>query len=96
VVLVDKADVGERLAADLAAYQRPEFDAPRFDGGTWLWLGYLANQMRRGEMWLVRYGLMTAELYDWALPQWAERTGQRRPDMPLAPALMAKISSPGG
>ena len=34
----------------------------------------------------------TAELYDWALAQWAERTGAPNPRSPLATAILTKLS----
>ena len=55
---VDKAAVAARLRSDLATWKPPEFDAPAFDGGTWLWLNYLRGRLRRGEAWIVRYGVM--------------------------------------
>jgi hypothetical protein len=56
--LVDKAEVAARLRSDLATWKPPEFDAPAFDGGTWLWLNYLRGKLRHGEAWMVRYGVM--------------------------------------
>jgi predicted nucleotidyltransferase len=58
VMIVDKADVGSRLTADVAALALPAFDAAAYDGGTWVWLDYLHGRLRRGETWLVRYGVM--------------------------------------
>jgi predicted nucleotidyltransferase len=57
-VLVDKAQVAERLRSDLAGWKPAEFDAPAFDGGTWAWLNYLHGKLRHGESWMVRYGVM--------------------------------------
>jgi predicted nucleotidyltransferase len=140
VMLVDKADVGARLAADVAALTPRVFDAAGYDGGTWVWLDYLHGRLRRGETWLVRYGVMdtlnnrvvpllgsaghsvraelgdevvdqlnnaapvsgdvaelqrsllaTAELYDWALGRWAQRTGQPNPRSVLATAILARL-----
>ncbi len=54
----DKADVAARLTAELADYKAPEFDAPLFDGNTWVWLNYLRGKLRHGETWFVRYGVM--------------------------------------
>lgn len=34
----------------------------------------------------------TAELYDWALAQWAERTGEPNPRSPLATAVLARLA----
>jgi hypothetical protein len=136
----DKADVAARLTADLGALKPPEFDAPLFDGNTWVWLGYLRGKLRRGETWFVRYGVMdtlgnrvvpllgsashsvlaelgedvlarlheaapksehpdelkrsllaTAELYDWALGQWALRTGRENPRSPIASEVLDKL-----
>jgi predicted nucleotidyltransferase len=56
--VVDKAEVAARLRSDLAAWQPSEFDAPAFDGGTWVWLNYLRGKLRHGEAWMVRYGVM--------------------------------------
>jgi hypothetical protein len=56
--IVDKADVEARLSHDLADLQAPAFDAPAFDGGTWVWLNYLSGKLRHGERWFVRYGVM--------------------------------------
>jgi predicted nucleotidyltransferase len=56
--VVDKAQVAARLRSDLATWQPPEFDAPAFDGGTWVWLNYLRGKLRHGEAWMVRYGVM--------------------------------------
>jgi predicted nucleotidyltransferase len=56
--IVDKAGVEARLRSDLASWQPPEFDAPAFDGGTWVWLNYLYGKVRHGETWMVRYGVM--------------------------------------
>ncbi len=141
--LCDKADVADRLAADLAEFTPPEFDAPLFDRGTWGWLRYLRNKLRHGETWLVRYGVMdtlsnrvvpllgsaghsvraelgesvlarlhaaapkseqpeelkrsllaTAELYDWALSQWALRTGRENPRSSIAPEVLDKLRRP--
>jgi predicted nucleotidyltransferase len=58
IALVDKAEVTARLRSDLATWQPSEFDAPAFDGGTWVWLNYLRGKLRRGEAWMVRYGVM--------------------------------------
>lgn len=58
VILVDKADVSARLTQDVAAHAPPAFDAAAYDGGTWVWLDYLHGRLRRGETWMVRYGLM--------------------------------------
>ena len=44
--------------SDLATWEPPEFDAPAFDGGTWLWLNYLRGKLRHGGAWMVRYGVM--------------------------------------
>jgi hypothetical protein len=35
----------------------------------------------------------TAELYDWALAQWAERPGEPNPRSPLATAIFTKLTS---
>ena len=143
LVLCDKADVAGRLAADLAEFKPPEFDAPLFDRGTWAWLRYLRGKLRHGETWFVRYGVMdtlnnrvvpllgsaghsvladlgqgvlaqlhqaapksdqpdelkrsllaTAELYDWALSQWALRTGGENPRSPIASEVLAKLRRP--
>lgn len=140
LMLADKADVAARLTADLARFERAEFDAPALNGGTWVWLAYLRGRLRRGESWIVRYGLMdtlnnrvvpllgsaghsahaelgaeltgrihqaapvsddpaelrrsllaTAELYDYALNRWADRTGRPRPFSPLAPAVLDRL-----
>jgi predicted nucleotidyltransferase len=140
LVLCDKADVAGRLAADLAEFKPPEFDAPAFDRGTWAWLRYLRGKLRHGETWYVRYGvvdtlnnrvvpllgsaghsvlaelgqdvlarlhqaapksdqpdelkrslLATAELYDWALSEWAQRTGRENPRSPIAPEVLEKL-----
>jgi predicted nucleotidyltransferase len=56
--LVDKAQVAARLRSDLAGWKPAVFDAPAFDGGTWVWLNYLHGKLRHGESWLVRYGVM--------------------------------------
>lgn len=56
--LADKAEVAARLRSDLATWKPLEFDAPAFDGGTWLWLNYLRGKLRHGEAWMVRYGVM--------------------------------------
>jgi predicted nucleotidyltransferase len=56
--VVDKAEVTARLRSDLAAWQPSEFDAPAFDGGTWVWLNYLRGKLRHGEAWMVRSGVM--------------------------------------
>lgn len=56
--IVDKAGVEARLRLDLASWQPHEFDAPAFDGGTWVWLNYLHGKLRHGETWMVRYGVM--------------------------------------
>jgi predicted nucleotidyltransferase len=58
VMLADKADVGARLAEDVAALAPPAFDAAGYDGGTWVWLDYLHGRLRRGETWMARYGVM--------------------------------------
>jgi predicted nucleotidyltransferase len=141
--LCDKADVADRLAADLAEYRPPEFDAPQFDRGTWGWLRYLRGKLRHGETWFVRYGVMdtlnnrvvpllgsashsvltelgesvvsrlhqaapksgepeelkrsllaTAELYDWALSQWALRTGRDNPRNQIAAEVLDKLRQP--
>jgi predicted nucleotidyltransferase len=36
----------------------------------------------------------TADLYDWALGQWAQRTGRPRPRHPLAPAIRRRLATP--
>jgi predicted nucleotidyltransferase len=136
----DKADVASRLAADLAEFTAPEFDAPGLDSYTWGWLAYLRGKLRHGETLLVRFGVMdtlsnrvvpllgsashsaladlgqpaldrihqagpvsaepdelkrsllaTAELYDWALGQWAERTGREKPCSPVAAEVLASL-----
>jgi hypothetical protein len=136
----DKADVAARLTAELADYNPPEFDAPLYDGNTWVWLRYLGGKLRHGETWFVRYGVMdtlgnrvvpllgsaghsvlaelgedvlarlhraaptsgqpaelrrsllaTAELYDWALSQWALRTGRENPRSPIASEVLDKL-----
>jgi predicted nucleotidyltransferase len=56
--VVDKAQVAARLRADLATWQAAEFDAPAFDGATWVWLNYLRGKLRHGEALMVRYGVM--------------------------------------
>jgi predicted nucleotidyltransferase len=56
--VVDKAEVAARLRSDLSNWQPREFDAPAFDGGTWVWLNYLRGKLRHGEAWMVRYGVM--------------------------------------
>jgi hypothetical protein len=143
VMLADKADVGARLTEDVAALAPLDFDAAGYDAGTWVWLDYLYGRLRRGETWMVRYGLMdtlnnrvvpllgsaghsvrtelgdgvidqlnqaapasgdvdelrrsllaTAELYDWALGRWAERTAQTNPRSVLAPAVLARLRQP--
>ena len=63
VTLVDKDGVAEELREDLARWERPAFNAPLFDSGrtvptTWNWFAYLAGHLRKGENWLVRYGVM--------------------------------------
>jgi predicted nucleotidyltransferase len=55
--LIDKDGVVERLRHDLAAWHRPEFNAPAFDGGTWMWLNWLDARLRREQLWVVRAGL---------------------------------------
>jgi predicted nucleotidyltransferase len=139
----DQAGVAARLTADLAEYSSPEFDAPLFDGNTWVWLRYLRGKLRHGETWFVRWGVMdtlgnrvvpllgsashsvraelgedvlarlhqaaprsgqsdelkrsllaTAELYDWALSQWALRTGKENPRSPIASEVLDKLRQP--
>jgi hypothetical protein len=139
----DRADVATRLTADLAEYNRPEFDAPSYDSNTWAWLRYLRGKLRHGETWLVRFGVMdtlgnrvvpllgsashsvraelgesvlsrlheaapqseepedlkrsllaTAELYDWALSQWAARTSRENPRSPIASEVLDKLRQP--
>ncbi len=36
--------------------------------------------------------LATAQAYAWALGRWAERTGQTRPEHPLAAAILDKLA----
>lgn len=36
----------------------PAFDAAGYDGGTRVWLDYRHGRLRRGETWVVRYGVM--------------------------------------
>jgi predicted nucleotidyltransferase len=44
---------------------------------------------------LLRSLRATAELYQWALDRWAERTGLPRPHNPLAPAILARLAGGG-
>jgi predicted nucleotidyltransferase len=81
--LVDKADVADRLRADLAGWQAPEFDAPAFDPGTWAWLNYLHGKLRHGETWLVRYGVMDT-LYTRVVPLLGAAGPSARRELPPA------------
>jgi hypothetical protein len=40
---------------------------------------------------LKRSLLATAELYDWALSEWAQRTGRENPRSPIAPEVLEKL-----
>ena len=55
--LVDREGVADWLTAELRGWAPPEFEAGSFDAGTWPWLAYLDNHLRRGNYWMVRTGL---------------------------------------
>lgn len=52
-VLVDRANVGDRLRSDLEAWEPPEHDPRAMEGDTWVWLLWLGNRLRHGDRWRV-------------------------------------------
>ena len=63
LVLYDRDDIGERLAAACASWVAPQHDAATLDAGTWAWLRYLHGRLRRGELFAVRAGLFDTLMY---------------------------------
>jgi hypothetical protein len=62
VMLLDRGDIGDRLAEAVAAW-RPVFDAAEADRGTWNWFRYLHGRLRKGERFAVRAGLHDTLMY---------------------------------
>lgn len=52
-VLLDKADIGDRLCADLEAWEPPDHDPQNAEGDAWVWLLWLGNRLRHGDRWRV-------------------------------------------
>lgn len=57
LVVLDRTGVADRLRAAVWAREPEEFDAAAVDGGTWVWLNWLAGRIRHGQGWFVRTGI---------------------------------------
>lgn len=54
---LDRTGVADRLRDALRDRPVPEHDAVALDGGTWVWLNWLAGRLRHGRHWFVRNGI---------------------------------------